>query len=86
MIVRRKTKASPEQIEQNLRKALDKLTPKQYIVIALVQSNSDESKWYEIRLGLNNAAYCTCKGWQYRQACDHMKRFRSRQQQQKIGR
>lgn len=86
MIVKRKTKASPEQIEKNLRKALDKLTPKQYVVLALMQSNTKEDIWYEVRLGMNNAIYCTCNGFKYRQQCDHMKRFRKQHVTQKMGR
>lgn len=86
MIVKRKTAASPEQIEANLKKALDKLKGGSTTVLARIQSNTKDDVWYEIRLGMNNAVYCTCKGFQYRQKCDHMKTFRKQHVTQKIGR
>lgn len=48
-----------------------------FVVLAQVESKTTKEKYYDIRLSGNNTVYCVCRGFQYRNQCDHLKRFRS---------
>ena len=50
-------------------------------VIAIVPSDSNPSKFYEIRKGADNNTYCTCPAWKFqkvtpaKRTCKHLKRL-----------
>ena len=50
----------------------------QIVVLQTVVSKSNPDKHYEIRLGGDTRAYCTCPAWRFSsdKSCKHLREFR----------
>jgi hypothetical protein len=83
--VRRRTQEDRNLDTANqVRDALRKLRPARGVVLALVPSSKKANPPYPITLGMNNACYCACNGFKYRNTCRHMDRFRAEAKTQKL--
>jgi hypothetical protein len=63
---------------------LAKLRTPRGTVLATVSSSKKGRKPYDITLGSNNAVYCNCNGFKFRNACRHMERFRTEHVRQEL--
>lgn len=78
----RQQQLSNEDTAARVKAVLAQLSGKDYVVLAKAESDSG-GKDYEIRVGSNNAIYCTCKGWQYDKTgkgCKHLLRWKQQVQ------
>jgi len=73
---------SPEDTSARIAAVLDSLKQESFTVLADVKSKNSKTPdlMYEIRLGQNNAVYCTCKGWQHSKTgtCKHIEEFKTK--------
>lgn len=69
---------TPMETAAKVKAVLAQLSGKNFTVLAKVASESQEGKFYDIRMGSNHAVFCVCKGWQYSKdgTCKHLEKFK----------